>query len=83
MPAPEGLNIAVTDALVDELVERVGERLARPTAEPWVGVEADAAHLGCTVSIALMRRALRLLRHETPVSWSESFHGSNVDAGRG
>jgi excisionase family DNA binding protein len=47
MPAPDGLVIAVPDALVDELVERVGERLARPAAEPWVGVEAVAAHLGC------------------------------------
>ena len=47
MSAPDGLVIAVPDALVDELVERVGERLARPAAEPWVGVEAVAAHLGC------------------------------------
>jgi predicted DNA-binding transcriptional regulator AlpA len=45
--SPDGLVVVLPDALVDELVERVAARLARPAAEPWVGVGAVAAHLGC------------------------------------
>jgi Helix-turn-helix domain len=45
--SPDGLAVVLPDALVDELVERVAARLVRPTAEPWVGVDAAAAHLGC------------------------------------
>jgi hypothetical protein len=48
MAAPaHDLVLALPDALVDELAERVAARLARPAAEPWVGVDAVAAHLGC------------------------------------
>lgn len=45
--SPDGLAVVLPDAVVDELVERVAARLARPAAEPWVGVDAVAAHLGC------------------------------------
>jgi predicted DNA-binding transcriptional regulator AlpA len=45
--SPDDLAVVLPDALVDELAERVAARLARPAAEPWVGVDAVAAHLGC------------------------------------
>jgi excisionase family DNA binding protein len=47
MSAHQGLVLTLPDELVDELVERVASRLTRPTAEPWVGVDVVASHLGC------------------------------------
>ena len=47
MSAHQGLVLMLPDELVDELVERVASRLTRPTAEPWVGVDVVASHLGC------------------------------------
>ena len=44
--------MAVPVDLIDLLVERVAARLGvgvgvEPAAEPWIGVEEAAAHLGC------------------------------------
>jgi hypothetical protein len=44
---PKTWFIPLPDVVLDELVQRVAERLTRPAAEPWVGVEAVAAPLGC------------------------------------
>ena len=47
---PESIAVAVPADLIDLLVERVAARLGvgiEPAAEPWIGVEEAAVHLGC------------------------------------
>ncbi|MCW3001933.1 MAG: helix-turn-helix protein [Conexibacter sp.] len=47
---PEGLVLTVPPHVLDVLVERVVHRLESSVpvgAEPWVGVEDAARHLGC------------------------------------
>lgn len=47
---PESLVLTLPAEVLDELVERVLARVdaeRRHGAEPWVGVEAVARHLGC------------------------------------
>jgi len=46
----DALALSLPPAVLDMIVERVADRVAqrvRPQAEPWVGVEEVARHLGC------------------------------------
>ena len=46
----ESITIALPDAVLDAIVERAAAQVAarlQPAAEPWVGVDAVAAHLAC------------------------------------
>jgi Helix-turn-helix domain len=50
MDGDESITIALPDAVLDAIVERAATQVAarlQPAVEPWVGVDAVAAHLAC------------------------------------
>ena len=83
----EDLSIPLPAPLLDVLVERTLERLGASAvaAEPWVGVDAAAAHLACKrqrIYDLVSRRAIPHRKEGTRLLFKLSHLDAWIESGR-